>query len=106
VLKTTADSRAVLGRLGGEEFAVFIPGANLAVARLYAEGVRSGFAGLSLANRRASASFGVAQLRPDDSLPDLMRRADIALYQAKAAGRDRVCTADPGAVLPLAGLSA
>lgn len=97
VLATTADARAVVGRLGGEEFAVFIAGANLATARLYAEGVRSGFAGLSIANlgpnRRVSASFGVAQLRAGDSLSDLLRRTDAALYEAKKSGRDRVCVA-------------
>ena len=95
VLGTTADQRAVVGRLGGEEFAVFIPGANLAAARLYAEGVRSGFSSLSIANlgpnRRVSASFGVAQLKAGDSLSDLLRRTDAALYEAKKTGRDRVC---------------
>lgn len=107
VLKAPADSRAILGRLGGEEFAVFIPGANLAVARLYAEGVRSGFAGLLLVKHRASASFGVSQLRPDDSLVELMRRADMALYQAKANGRDRVCTSpEPEPATPPTGLTA
>ena len=104
VLGSTADARAVIGRLGGEEFAVFMPGANLAAARLYAEGVRSGFSSLSIANlgpdRRVSASFGVAQLRVGDSLSDLLRRADAALYQAKKSGRDRVCTAGPDALTP------
>lgn len=97
-LATAGEERAVMGRLGGEEFAVFLPGANLAAARLYAEGVRSGFAGLSFASlgpgRRVSASFGVAQLRPEDSLSDLLRRADAALYEAKKGGRDRVCVAE------------
>lgn len=99
VLGQAAEDRAVIGRLGGEEFAVFIPGANLAAARLYAEGVRAGFAGLSIAalgpDRRVSASFGVAQLKAGDSLSDLLRRADAALYQAKKTGRDRVCVAQP-----------
>ncbi|MHA6689138.1 GGDEF domain-containing protein [Devosia sp. A449] len=110
VLTATADTRAVVGRLGGEEFAVFMPGANLAMARLYAEGVRSGFTGLSLAhlgsNRQASASFGVAQLVPGDSLSDLLRRADAALYHAKANGRDRVSTGDEAALTRTSGLSA
>lgn len=99
VLTAIADKQAVIGRLGGEEFAVFVAGSNIATARLYAEGVRSGFAGLSIANlgphRRASASFGVAQLRAGDSLSDLLRRADAALYEAKKTGRDRVCISEP-----------
>jgi diguanylate cyclase (GGDEF)-like protein len=97
VLSTTTSERAVIGRLGGEEFAVFIAGANLVTARLYAETVRSGFSSLSIASlrtdRRVSASFGVAELCTGDSLSDLMRRADAALYEAKKGGRDRVCIA-------------
>lgn len=104
ILGATASERAVVGRLGGEEFAVFIPGANLATARLYAEGVRTGFSGLSIASLgpdlRVSASFGVAQLRAGDSLSDLLRRSDAALYEAKKAGRDRVCIAEPDGALP------
>lgn len=99
MLRSAADARAVIGRLGGEEFAVFIPGANLATARLYAEGVRGGFSSLSIAGlgpaHRVSASFGVAPLRHADSLSDLLRRADAALYEAKKNGRDRVCSAAP-----------
>lgn len=98
VLGRSGDDRAVVGRLGGEEFAVLLPGVNVAAARLYAEGVRSGFSGLSFTNlgpgRRVSASFGVARLRPEDTLSDLLRRADAALYQAKQGGRDRVCVAE------------
>ncbi|KRA44914.1 GGDEF domain-containing protein [Devosia sp. Root635] len=104
VLEATADERAVVGRLGGEEFAVFIPGANMATARLYAEGARVGFSSLSIANlgpdRRVSASFGVAQLRAGDSLSDLLRRTDAALYEAKKSGRDRVCIAGPEELPP------
>ncbi len=102
ILETSAAERAVVGRLGGEEFAVFIPGANLATARHYAEGVRTGFSSVSIAalgpDRRASASFGVAELGVGDSLSDLLRRADAALYDAKQSGRDRVCVAAPDAV--------
>lgn len=104
VLGETAEDRAVIGRLGGEEFAVFIPGANLMTARLYAEGVRTGFSGLSIAalgpNRRVSASFGVAQLKAGDSLSDLLRRTDAALYEAKKSGRDRVSVAQQDMPVP------
>lgn len=97
VLAATSDARAVIGRMGGEEFAAMLPGANLSSARLYAESVRGTLSSISIASlgpgRRVSASFGVAQLQPDDSLSDLLRRADAALYEAKKGGRDRVCTA-------------
>ena len=104
MLGATADERAVIGRLGGEEFAVFIPGTNLATARLYAEGVRTGFSGLSIASLgpdcRVSASFGVAPLAEGDSLSDLLRRTDAALYEAKKSGRDRVCVSEPDTEMP------
>lgn len=104
VLRTLADPRAVIGRIGGEEFVAFIPGADLASARLYAESVRTAFSSLSIAglrpDRPISASFGVARLSAGDSLSDLLRRADAALYQAKKGGRDRVCVAGPEAPSP------
>lgn len=95
MLLATAHGRATVGRSGGEEFAIFMPGANLATARLYAEGVRTGISGIAIAglpaDRRITASFGVAQMQPGDSLSDLLRRGDAALYEAKKSGRDRVC---------------
>lgn len=99
LLGAAAEAGAVVGRLGGEEFVVLMPGADLAPARLYAEGVRTTFSSLAIAglgrHERISASFGIAQLMAGDSLSDLLRRADAALYEAKRGGRDRVCTTGP-----------
>lgn len=98
---------AVVSRLGGEEFAVFIVGASFAEARGHAEAVRNLYAATSLAHlgitRAVTASFGVAQAAADDSLLTLSRRADAALYRAKSGGRNRVGTTlselvPPGAV--------
>lgn len=99
IMRAVAGDNTLLCRLGGEEFAALIPGTNAAGARLYAEGVRAGFSGVAIVNagpgRHLSASFGVAQLLPGDTMSDLLRRADAALYQAKKSGRDRVCLAEP-----------
>lgn len=94
MLVDAAPSGAIVGRIGGEEFAVLIPGVPLSEGRLYAETVRTTFAAAQLpvlgVDRGFTASFGVAQHGPDDSLFELSRRADAALYRAKAGGRNRV----------------
>jgi len=93
-LRAAAGSRAVAGRLGGEEFAVLLPMADAAAARLFTEAVRKVFSGDSIAGLprevRVTASFGIALCAGRESLSDLMRRADEALYHAKRDGRDSV----------------
>lgn len=98
-LVLAASPGQIVGRVGGEEFAIILPGANLPVARLYAEGVRSGFSTLHIAGappgRAFTASFGVAELEAGEGVVELMERADAALYSAKTAGRDCVRAAPP-----------
>ncbi|MCR6635383.1 diguanylate cyclase [Devosia sp.] len=102
VLKESFDFRAVIGRLGGEEFAVLLPGADLGVARGAAETARRLLRELSSQERgleqQITSSFGIAAMEPGESLADLLRRADTALYEAKSRGRDRVCVAPVTAV--------
>ena len=97
-------SGAILGRLGGEEFAALAPGSGLNTAQLFAERVRMQFAAepviAQAPDKRPTASYGVAQLRPDEGLFDLLRRADAALYEAKKTGRDRICVAEAEHPLP------
>lgn len=82
------------GRIGGEEFAIILPGTNLVAARLFAEGARSAFSGLPTEGLpdswRVTASFGVAEYSAGESLSELLIRADKALYEAKKDGRDCV----------------
>ncbi|RUX29537.1 GGDEF domain-containing protein [Mesorhizobium sp. M2A.F.Ca.ET.042.01.1.1] len=93
-LREAAAEHHVAGRIGGEEFAIILPGTNLAAARLFAEGARNAFGALPIeglpADHRCSASFGVAELAAGEGFADLLRRADAALYEAKNAGRDCV----------------
>ena len=90
---TSASERSfAIGRIGGEVFAVALPGFNLAAARLFAENVRTGFASVPIEavseTLRFSASFGVTEYRAGEPAAEAMERADQALYQAKKAGRD------------------
>jgi diguanylate cyclase (GGDEF)-like protein/hemerythrin-like metal-binding protein len=85
-----------VARWGGEEFAVIAPMTAEEGAASLAEKLRSIMAATHLGPREAvTASFGVAELGPDDTVETLLQRADAALYQAKQSGRNRVCRAGP-----------
>lgn len=85
----------ILGRWGGEEFAIVLPQADLTAAIAAAERLRHGLAQLTIPEGPGpvplTVSLGVAQIRPDEDSPDAaMRRADAAMYRAKSNGRNRV----------------
>ena len=83
----------VVGRIGGEEFAIFLYGVTPESARNRAESVRDALRALTpLPGVRVTASVGLAFARSEDApTPEvLVGRADTALYRAKAEGRDRV----------------
>ena len=83
-------------RMGGEEFAIMMPGATLKVARQRAEELRAAIAALRLRHSQVdlpavSLSCGVAAFPEHGVSADaLLRAADQALYRAKEAGRNRV----------------
>lgn len=84
-----------LARVGGEEFIILLPGANLAGAQQIAERIRIAIAAQKiLAGGQAiyvTASFGIAALEPfARSLENTVARADAALYRAKKLGRNQV----------------
>jgi diguanylate cyclase (GGDEF)-like protein len=88
----------LLFRMGGEEFAVLLPGVGLAEAAAVAERLRLAFRDMRWDDGATwlSASFGVAEAGlADRSLDALMRRADAAVYAAKERGRNRVEMAAP-----------
>ena len=85
-------------RYGGEEFVVLMPGAGLDQAVQAAERIRLAFAEQTFEIRQgrvctAHLSLGAAQMRPNESGPELLRRADEALYEAKKGGKNRVAAA-------------
>ena len=89
----------VMGRLGGEEFAVILPETGIAAAVDVANRLRQHIAeGPVIALKTAvtcTASVGVAHMKEEDgSIDDLLHRADEALYRAKESGRNRVETAE------------
>lgn len=88
-------SGELVGRYGGEEFVVLCPDTDLEQAVRRAERLRttlrkSKIGGLD--RLRVTASFGVAQAEPGETVDSLLRRADKALYKAKGEGRDRTCS--------------
>jgi len=86
---------SILGRLGGEEFAAILPGANLTTAALTAETVRSAFqmSAAIIDDLPVACTVSVGAASHDDidcDLGTLFHRADGALYAAKSSGRNRV----------------
>jgi diguanylate cyclase (GGDEF)-like protein len=87
----------LFGRLGGEEFAIALPGADrlatLRMAERLRQALREVRPDFALPNGQVAASFGVAMRLTGEGLGGLLLRADDALYSAKRAGRDQVCEA-------------
>ena len=85
----------IAGRLGGDEFGIILPNTALDEALPLAERLRQTIARQSIEVRgkyiRFTMSIGVAELTAEmDSIDDLFRRADTALYQDKRSGRNHV----------------
>ena len=92
--------RDLVARFGGEEFVILLPGADHAEARSCAERIRRGVerhavdAGDGL-DVRITISIGVAEVNSAmESVENAVNRADKALYEAKALGRNRVCCSE------------
>lgn len=90
-----------VGRYGGEEFVICLPGADGVQGRSVAERMRKSVENMTIVSPDRShsiqitASFGVAsyRLESEDSLDSLIGRTDAAMYRAKHEGKNRVCVA-------------
>jgi two-component system cell cycle response regulator len=89
---------ALVGRLGGDEFAMVLERRSLPEAIEVAEDLRLRLAGGLIATDNGqinlTCSIGVSEAEPGDDIDQLLRRADVALYDAKIGGRNRVVGAN------------
>ncbi len=83
------DGSTVLARYGGEEFGILLPDRSLTEATELLDELRAATPG------NQTVSIGLAELWPEEDAFDAVRRADQALYRAKAAGRDRLIADRP-----------
>jgi diguanylate cyclase (GGDEF)-like protein len=87
---------AVLGRLGGEEFAIILQAPSLDTVRNLAETLRTTVAEMKIKHdsgylKGVTISNGISKIGPNDTLDTFLNRADEALYEAKETGRNKVC---------------
>jgi two-component system, cell cycle response regulator len=97
----------IVGRLGGEEFGIVLPHRAVAHAEEMANRLRRTTEALRIRGGRVpirlTCSFGVSEWVEGDTVESLLKRADIALYEAKTTGRNRVVSAAADLVLARAG---
>jgi len=93
-MKKTVRSVDSIARFGGEEFIVSMPETGHNGAMILAEKLRSGtelYAFPFIEGKTVTISIGVTEfLCDDDDLNEVIRRADMALYQVKREGKNRV----------------
>lgn len=98
-IRASVRSADLACRTGGEEFVVVLPGADIAVAEKVGERIRKAIAAKPFmlgpgSHLTVTASLGVSALTSaQESVEDLLKRADRALYRAKREGRNRVIPA-------------
>lgn len=90
ILRERLSPGAHAARLGGEEFVVLLIGQAPEAAEGFAQRVRAEFASATRDDYRATVSAGIAHRQTGEAMGALLRRADLALYEAKASGRDRL----------------
>ncbi len=94
IIKKNTRSSDISARFGGEEFVILLPRTNEERAFLVAERIRQNFkrSKVQVDGREVetTVSIGVATLEEEDSIENLIKKADEALYEAKRSGKDKV----------------
>ena len=107
VAREGAREGGIVGRLGGEEFGIALPDRSLQAAEELANRVRLRCAQIRVRGTRGpvqlTCSFGVSAWSEGETVEGLLKRADIALYEAKTSGRNRVVSAAVELVIAQAG---
>jgi diguanylate cyclase len=87
-----------MARIGGEEFVIILPETDAKQAKPCIEKLRkiieSKILSVNQQSIKVTMSFGIAEMGPEESIADLMERADQALYKAKNKGRNQIQSAD------------
>jgi diguanylate cyclase (GGDEF)-like protein len=100
LVEATKRGADLFARYGGEEFVLLMPAtaspeqAAIGVERIRCTTMEADWSGTLQADHRVTVSAGVATCRPDESVDELLARADAALYAAKSQGRNRVTVAE------------
>jgi diguanylate cyclase (GGDEF)-like protein len=101
VLQVSCRREDIVARCGGEEFVVVLTRCDIPLARKKAESIRLAVQALTVLDRPVTLSIGIAMMSlACEHFEELMQRADLALYDAKNGGRNRVICADMTAELP------
>jgi len=93
ILRARTDRECISARLGGEEFVVLFAGRTPVQVEELVQEVRGEFE-REVAAFKVTVSAGVAHRQPAEPMDQHLRRTDIALYEAKRAGRDRLVVSD------------
>ncbi len=106
-LRDNLKGKDVLARYGGEEFAILLTNTKLSDALRVADLLRISVGNKKITRKPTGESLGIITLSigvteyvPDEALNDYVQRADAALYQAKAGGRNQAKILEPGAPIP------